>query len=158
MAKKYGTRRRTRRSSKKYGGRRGYRRMRGGMAPWNPADISGMSQGGAGGYEISQIGSSGDSMVTDGQLNKVVDLLSGPKYAEIPNVNSSGNADSSFAPGTAGQPEQAGQPGQAGGRRGRKSRRGGFLGQVIGQAAVPFALLGAQQYYGSRRRRGTRRR
>ena len=151
MAKRYGTRRRTRRSSKKYGGRR-YRRMRGGMTPWNPADISGMDQGGAGGYEISQIGSSGDSMVTDGQLNKVVDLLSGPKYAEIPSVNSSGSADSSFAPGT------AGQPGQAGGRRGRKSRRGGFLGPVIGQAAVPFALLGAQQYYGSRRRRGTRRR
>jgi hypothetical protein len=35
---------------------------------------------------------------------------------------------------------------------GRRRRRGGFLGEVINQAIVPFGLLGMQQTY--RRRRG----
>ena len=30
---------------------------------------------------------------------------------------------------------------------GRRRRRGGFLGEVVNQAVVPFALLGAQQTY-----------
>ena len=37
---------------------------------------------------------------------------------------------------------------------GRKHRRGGFLGEVINQAVVPFALLGAQQSYGRKRKGG----
>ena len=45
---------------------------------------------------------------------------------------------------------------QAGGRRkrksGRKSKRGGFLAEVVNQAVVPFALLGLQQTY---RRKGS---
>jgi hypothetical protein len=45
---------------------------------------------------------------------------------------------------------------QAGGRRkrksGRKSKRGGFLAEVVNQAVVPFALLGMQQSY---RRKGS---
>uniref|UniRef100_A0A6C0F391 Uncharacterized protein n=1 Tax=viral metagenome TaxID=1070528 RepID=A0A6C0F391_9ZZZZ len=46
---------------------------------------------------------------------------------------------------------------QGGGRRrrirgkGRKGKRGGSFGSVIGQAVVPFSLLAAQQYYGTRR-------
>ena len=35
---------------------------------------------------------------------------------------------------------------QSAGRR-RKSRRGGFFGEVINQAIVPFGLLGLQQTY-----------
>jgi len=35
---------------------------------------------------------------------------------------------------------------------GRRRRRGGFLGEVINQAVVPFSLLGAQQTY--RKRKG----
>jgi hypothetical protein len=38
---------------------------------------------------------------------------------------------------------------------GRRRRRGGFLGEVVNQAIVPFALLGMQQTY--RRKRGGRR-
>ena len=41
---------------------------------------------------------------------------------------------------------------QAGGRRRR--RRGGFLGEVVNQAIVPFALVGMQNTY--RRKRGGR--
>jgi hypothetical protein len=42
----------------------------------------------------------------------------------------------------------------AGRRRGKRSRRGGFFGEVINQAIVPFALLGMQQTY--RRKKGGR--
>ncbi len=43
---------------------------------------------------------------------------------------------------------------------GKRRKRGGFLGEVISQAIVPFTLLGAQQTYGKRRggSRRTRRR
>jgi hypothetical protein len=37
---------------------------------------------------------------------------------------------------------------------GRRRRRGGFLGEVINQAVVPFALVGMQNTY--RRKRGGR--
>jgi hypothetical protein len=53
-------------------------------------------------------------------------------------------------------------PVSKGGRRrsrGRgRSRRGGSLGAVISQAAVPLTLLAAQQTYGRRRTRRHRRR
>jgi len=39
---------------------------------------------------------------------------------------------------------------------GRRRKRGGFLGEVINQAIVPFALVGMQNTY--RRKRGGRRR
>ena len=41
-------------------------------------------------------------------------------------------------------------------RAGRRRRRGGFLGEVVNQAIVPFALVGMQNTY--RRRKGGRRR
>lgn len=37
-------------------------------------------------------------------------------------------------------------------KAGRRRRRGGFLGEVVNQAIVPFGLLGLQQTY--RRKRG----
>ena len=37
---------------------------------------------------------------------------------------------------------------------GRKHKRGGFIGNVINQAVVPFALLGTQQSYGRKRKGG----
>jgi hypothetical protein len=40
---------------------------------------------------------------------------------------------------------------------GSQKRRGGFMGSVLSQAAVPFGLLALQQHYGRRmksRRRG----
>ncbi len=41
---------------------------------------------------------------------------------------------------------------KAGGRR--KSKRGGFWGQVINQAVVPFGILGMQQTYNKRKHHG----
>jgi len=38
-------------------------------------------------------------------------------------------------------------------RKGRKGKRGGSFGSIIGQAVVPFSLLAAQQYYGTRSRK-----
>ena len=43
---------------------------------------------------------------------------------------------------------------QSAGKRRRKSRRGGFFGEVINQAIVPFALLGLQQTYKKKHRGG----
>ncbi len=40
------------------------------------------------------------------------------------------------------------------GRKHRRSRRGGFLGEVINQAIVPFGLLGLQQTYRKKRTGG----
>lgn len=37
---------------------------------------------------------------------------------------------------------------------GRRSKRGGFWGQVINQAVVPFGLLGLQQTYRRKRQNG----
>lgn len=47
---------------------------------------------------------------------------------------------------------------KAGGRR--RSKKGGFWGEVINQAVVPFGILGLQQTYGKKRHNGgkTRRR
>ena len=39
-------------------------------------------------------------------------------------------------------------------RKSRRSRRGGFFGQVINQAIVPFGLLGLQQTYRKKSRVG----
>lgn len=38
-------------------------------------------------------------------------------------------------------------------RSNSKSKRGGSLASIFGQAVVPFSLLGAQQLYGRRRRK-----
>jgi hypothetical protein len=48
---------------------------------------------------------------------------------------------------------------QSAGKR-RKNRRGGFFGEVINQAIVPFGLLGLQQTYRKKSRggKGTRKR
>jgi hypothetical protein len=52
---------------------------------------------------------------------------------------------------------------QSAGKRRRKSRRGGFFGEVINQGIVPLSILGLQQTYrkksrGGRRTRRVRRR
>lgn len=44
---------------------------------------------------------------------------------------------------------------QSAGKR-RRSRRGGFFGEVINQAIVPFGLLGLQQTYRKKRTGGRR--
>ena len=48
------------------------------------------------------------------------------------------------------------RPVQSAGKRRRRSRRGGFFGEVINQAIVPFGLLGLQQTYRKKRHGGRR--
>lgn len=45
---------------------------------------------------------------------------------------------------------------QSAGRRRHRSRRGGFFGEVINQAVVPFGLLGLQQTYRKKSHGGRR--
>ncbi len=45
---------------------------------------------------------------------------------------------------------------RAGGRRASRKKKGGFWGQMINQAIVPFALFGLQQTYRRKRSDGTR--
>ncbi len=43
---------------------------------------------------------------------------------------------------------------QSAGKRRRKSKRGGVFGEVVSQAIVPFGILGLQQTYGRKKKRG----
>lgn len=45
---------------------------------------------------------------------------------------------------------------QSAGKRRRKSRRGGFFGEVLNQAIVPLSILGLQQTYRKKRHGGRR--
>ena len=66
-----------------------------------------------------------------------------------------GNINAQNQQGNIGPNMNGGIPGQAGGKRRRRrsrARRGGNLGAVLGQAAVPGILLAAQQSYGKSRR------
>jgi hypothetical protein len=49
-----------------------------------------------------------------------------------------------------------GLQGQVAGGRRRKSKKGGFLGEVINQAIVPFGILGMQQTYNKRKHSNSR--
>jgi hypothetical protein len=55
-----------------------------------------------------------------------------------------------------------GLQGQRAGKRrhngGTRRKKGGFWGQIINQAIVPFSILGMQQTYKKKRQMGTRRR
>jgi len=84
---------------------------------------------------------------TDAQYNRVF----GSEYANVPG-NVIIGAQGQNIPSTSQMPtsQQLSLVQQAGRRR----RRGGFLGEVVNQAVVPFALLGAQQTYGRKRKGG----
>jgi hypothetical protein len=43
---------------------------------------------------------------------------------------------------------------QSAGKRRRKSKRGGLIGEVVSQAIVPFGILGLQQTYGRKKKHG----
>lgn len=103
------------------------RRMRGG--------------GGATGFGESIYGSG------DAQYNRVF----GPEYPDVRGNNIIGTQGQGIS--TASLPTSSQLALAQGG--GRRRRRGGFLGEVVNQAVVPFALLGMQQTY--RRKRGGRR-
>lgn len=106
--------------------RRHSRKYRGGNAP-NPSSYSSASS-----YGMT-VNGSGDS-----QFNRV--------------FGNGGN--SNVITGVQGQnvgiPPTLAQ--KAGGKR--RSKRGGFWGQVINQAVVPFGILGLQQTYGRKQHKG----
>lgn len=47
---------------------------------------------------------------------------------------------------------------KAGGSRRRRGKKGGFWGEIINRAIVPFGILGLQQTYRRRKSGGTKRR
>jgi len=84
----------------------------------------------------------------DAQYNRVF----GPEYANVPgNVIIGAQGQNIPSTSQIPTPEQLALVQKAGRRR----RRGGFLGDIVNQAVVPFSLLGAQQTY--RRKRGGKR-
>lgn len=87
----------------------------------------------------------------NGLPNAQYDRVFGPEYANVPG-NVIIGAQGQNIPSTSQMPtsQQLSLIQQAGRRR----RRGGFLGDVVNQAVVPFALLGAQQTYGRKTRGG----
>jgi hypothetical protein len=117
--------------SRRHGSRRHH--MRGGSAATSASTY---------GMEVTGTGAS--------QYSRVFDQ-SGP-YAQV-----SGNA----IIGTQGQnmitPAQMPSAAQLnliqnGGKKSSSMKRGGFLGEVVNQAIVPFGLVGLQHMYGKRRR------
>ena len=102
--------------------------------------------GGATGFGESVYGS-GDS-----QYSRVF----GPAYPDVRSNNIIGTQGQGVSlvgvPSASQLANASGANSMSGGRR---RRRGGFLGEVVNQAVVPFALLGMQQTY--RRKRGGRR-
>jgi hypothetical protein len=65
----------------------------------------------------------------------------GDMNTQVMNVNNDGSQSNALVPN---------RSPQAGGRRGKKSKKGGFLeiGAILNQAVVPFGLFGLQQSYG----------
>ncbi len=106
-------------------------------------------RGGAGAAEYVQgvVGSA------DAQFSRTLDQ-SGP-YGQVPGNVIIGTQGQNVTP-VSQMPTSANLASiQNGGRRHGRSRRGGFLGEVINQAVVPFALVGMQNTY--RRKRGGKR-
>jgi hypothetical protein len=106
-----------------------------------------MSGGGAAEYVLGVVGTA------DQQFNRTLDTNG--QFGQVPGNVIIGTQGQNVQPTTM-MPTQAqlnlASGGQGGGRRRR--RRGGFLGEVVNQAIVPFALVGMQNTY--RRKRGGR--
>ena len=105
----------------------------------------GMSGGGATEYVYSVVGS-GDS-----QFSRTLDQAGA--YGQIPGNVIIGEQGQNVQPASL-MPTQAQLNLAQGGGRRRRARRGGFIGEVVNQAVVPFALVGMQNTY--RRKRGGR--
>lgn len=130
-------------------GKPGARSQAGGsVAPLNPSTYAAGGSEGAAPYVLSQYG--------DGNTqwdNVFTGSGPSPYGNQLVNLQHPGVTSPAMVP----KPEPPAAPvaGQKGGSRRR--RRGGFMGSVLSQAAVPFGLLALQQSYGRRlksRRRG----
>ncbi len=100
-------------------------------------------------YMRGGAGAAENALMKAGTVNQQLQNTFGPNP-----VASTGNAliVNGQAPFMAGAPN-AGQLAliQSAGRR-RKGKKGGFLGPVVSQAVVPFALWGLQNKYATKRR------
>jgi len=144
---------RGKRHNKSRRGRRMYRvpgkpgaRSQAGGSPLNPSTYAAGGTQGAAPYVLSQYGDGNTQWdnVFRGTGpspygNQVVNLQHGgiTSPAMVPNP-------ATVAPPATTAPPVSGQKG------GSRRRRGGFMGSVLSQAAVPFTLLALQQRYGRR--------
>ncbi len=104
-----------------------------------------MRGGGGAEYVYSVVGS-GDS-----QFSRTLDQAGA--YGQIPGNVIIGEQGQNVQPASI-MPTQAQLNLAQGGGRRRRARKGGFIGEVVNQAIVPFALVDMQNTY--RRKRGGR--
>jgi hypothetical protein len=78
-------------------------------------------------------------------------VVNGPMDSQFNRVFGNGG-NSNIITGAQGQ--NSGLPATLAQRGGSRKKRGGFWGQVINQAVVPFGILGLQQTYGRKRSGG----
>jgi hypothetical protein len=83
----------------------------------------------------------------------------GDMNTQLINVNGDGSPSNVLVPINAAQSNISAPKTLTGGRRGKKSKKGGFLevGAILNQAVVPFGLFGLQQSYGKGKSRGLKR-
>jgi hypothetical protein len=104
-----------------------------------------MRGGGAAEYVYGVVGSGND------QYSRTLDQAGA--YGQIPGNVIIGTQGQNVQPQSV-MPTQAQLTLAQGGGRRRRSKRGGFIGEVVNQAIVPLGILGLQQTY--RRKRGGR--
>jgi hypothetical protein len=113
----------------------------GAVAPLNPSTYAAGGSEGAAPYVLSQYGDANT------QWDNVFRGTGPSPYGnQVVNLQHPGVTSPAMVPNPATTAPPAG--GQKGGSRRRK--RGGFMGSVLSQAAVPFGLLALQQSYGRR--------
>lgn len=145
---------RGKRHNKSRRGRRMYRvpgkpgaRSQAGGSPLNPATYAAGGSQGAAPYVLTQYGNGNT------QWDNVFGGSGSSPYGnQLVNLRHQGVT----SPAMVQNPATAAPP-ASGQRGGSRRKRGGFMGDVLGQAAVPLALLALQQNYGKRiksRRRG----
>lgn len=103
-------------------------------------------RGGGGAEYVYGVVGSGNS-----QFNRTLDQAGA--YGQIPGNIIIGEQGQNVQPSSI-MPTQAQLNLAQGGGRRRRSKKGGFLGEVVNQAIVPLAIVGMQQTY--RRKRGGR--
>jgi hypothetical protein len=116
----------------------------------NAAPVATDSSPSAGNYLLSVVGDGWTQFTNALTLNPAQGPVASSQTAVVPIANPNANVSN--------YDKSLGQSG--GKRRGKgRGRKGGFLGAetVLGQAVVPLALIGMQQTYAKRHKRGGKR-
>jgi len=112
----------------------------GAVAPLNPSTFAASGAQGAAPYVLSQYGDANT------QWNNVFRGTGASPYGnQLVNLQHPGVTSPAMVPNPATVAPPAGQKGGS-----RRRKKGGFMGSVLSQAAVPFGLLALQQHYGRR--------